>query len=244
MKTTILDVDARTRPPAVRLREAFEAFESLKEGDSFLLRTDLDPRPIYDGLRAKHPHTFGWVSVAVRPPEWEIEVLKLKPKESEDRLGAYFSRDHDEIDVLFGFLHSDVAGAASGPPAGAGLLRLFDEFDARLERHIRWEEEALFPAVEGKASELALGPGRVMREEHERIRAFKAAARLALAGGERDRAALDAARRSLEQMRDILIDHNLKEEAVYYPMSDEMFSPAEAASLLARIRAIPLGGAS
>jgi regulator of cell morphogenesis and NO signaling len=240
MKPEILEVAARKRPLEARLREAFE---DLKEGDSFLLRTDLDPRPIYHGFRAKYPDTFGWLKVAARPAEWEIEVLKHKPKESEEELGAYFARDHDEIDVLFDHLHSDVAEAASRLPGGPGLFGSFDEFDARLERHIRWEEEVLFPAVEEKAPDLALGPGRVMREEHERIRKHKSAARLALAGGERDRAALDAARRSLEQMRDILIDHNLKEEAVYYPMSDEMFSPAEAASLLARIRAISLGGA-
>ena len=242
MKSEIQEVDARNPSLAARLRAAFESFETLKEGDSFLLRTDLDPRPIYDGFRARYPDTFGWLTVVARPAEWEIEILKLKPKESEDKLGAYFARDHDEIDTLFSHLHSDVVEASARPPGGAWLLGLFDEFDFRLERHIRWEEETLFPALEGKASDLALGPGRIMREEHERIRTHKAAARLALAEGARDRAALDAARRSLEQMRDILIDHNLKEEAVYYPMSDEMFSPAEAASLLARIRAINLGG--
>jgi len=242
MKSTIQEVNAHGLSLSKHLRAAFEAFDALKEGESFLLRTDLDPRPVYDGFRARHPDTFGWLAVVSGPSEWEVEVFRLAPKDDEKRLGAYFARDHDEIDVLFAHLQSDLAAAISNPPGGAWLVESFDEFDSRLERHIRWEEEALFPAVEGKASELALGPGRIMREEHEHIRKHKAAARLALAGGKREPAELEAAVKSLERMRQILLDHNLKEEAVYYPMSDELFSPAETVQVLARVRALTSGG--
>ena len=242
MRTASLEVDARNRPLAARLRMAFEAFDALREGDSFLFRTNFDPRPVYDGFRVKHPDTFGWSAVVDRPVEREIEIFKLKPKETEDQLGAYFARDHDEIDVLFSHLRSDLAAAISNPPGGAWLIASFDEFDSRLERHIRWEEEALFPAVEAKASDLARGPGRIMREEHELIRKFKSEARLALAEGKREQAELEAVVKALEEMQQVLLDHNLKEEAVYYPMSDEMLSPAEAAQVLARVRTLAAGG--
>jgi hemerythrin-like domain-containing protein len=97
--------------------------------------------------------------------------------EMESGIAAFFARDHDEIDLIFGRLREDLKGAtrAANPPYET-LAREFDEFNGRLERHIRWEEEILFPAVEEKSPSLTDGPGRVMRMEHVEIRRLKAIA--------------------------------------------------------------------
>ena len=159
---------------------------------------------------------------------------------AEQTIGGFFQGDHTEIDAIFVDLQRDLGSAAeNAAEKRASLLARFDQFDARLERHILWEEEILFPAVESKNAMLAAGPGRVMRMEHEEIRRWKGEARLALAGPLTPRE-LEQAAQALGRMFAILKDHNLKEENVYYPLADEMFGPAEVEEILRRVRRIEL----
>jgi hemerythrin superfamily protein len=213
----MIELDARTLAPAQILRQ----FDALPEGGCLILRNDA--RAHFHGLRAERGDVVGWIPVE----EEKVEVWKLKPKETESEICSYFGRDHDEIDVLFGYLRAD---ARASRPAAA----LFDEFDRRLERHIRWEEEILFPAVEAKMPDLADGPGRVMRWEHEEIRRYKGEAGRLLRGG------LDFPRAAelLESTLYVLLDHNRKEESIYYPLADKIFTPKERADVLARVRAM------
>lgn len=237
MKTALRELDSRPLPAASREKAVLEAFDRLSTGAAFVLTADLDPRPTFDLLRTRHPDILGWIPVLKGPPLWKVEVQRLMPKDDEREIGAYFARDHDEIDVLFENLRTDLSRALADPTRPVPPLQaLYRDFDARLERHIRWEEEILFPAVEAKSPPLLQGPGRVMREEHRGIRGLKAMAAGQLALAERDRSALVGARQALEDALRILLDHNRKEEGIYYPMSDEMFPPAEAARLLKRVR--------
>ncbi len=227
-------LDVRSVPPVERHPQIFKLFDALDEGDSFILVNDHDPRPLFYQFKAERSDIFGWDCTQAGPIEWRIEIHKLKPKDSETRIGAYFERDHDEIDLLFGYLRRDVQAAAGDPRRPlTPLARQFEEFDSRLERHIRWEEEVLFPEVERKSPSLAFGPGRVMRTEHVDIRRLKAEAGEMLHSRNPD---LKAAARLLDACLHVLAGHNEKEEQIYYPMSDQMFSPAEAASILERVR--------
>ena len=70
-----------------------------------------------------------------------------------DAISAFFENDHREIDAILERTAFDSPNAIVD----------FSEFDARLERHIRWEEELLFPAVAAKAPPLEMGPIRVMK---------------------------------------------------------------------------------
>jgi regulator of cell morphogenesis and NO signaling len=153
---------------------------------------------------------------------------------AEHTIGGFFQRDHAEIDAICVELQRSLrsANAAEKRPA---LQALFDQFDTRLERHIRWEEEILFPAVESKESMLAAGPGRVMRLEHEEIRRCKGVARRALGTDPLTAHEVQQAAGALEQMFAILKDHNGKEEHIYYPMADEMFGPDEVEQILRRV---------
>lgn len=237
MTTITGQIEVRLEPDGGGTAEVLKAFEALAEGESLLLRTDRDPWPLYERLRSRNPDTLGWIPVATSPSEWTVEVQRMKPIGQVNRISAFFGRDHDEIDVLFSHLRADLAKPDPGPEDLASARRQFQEFDSRLDRHIRWEEEILFTAVERKSPDLAIGPGRVMREEHERIQAQKAAAGRCLAQGDSG-----GAGRALQAVLAILLDHNLKEEAVYYPTSDDLFSPAEVAEILRRIRSDKPGG--
>lgn len=66
---------------------------------------------------------------------------------AEQTIGGFFQGDHTEIDAIFVDLQRDLGEAAENAAEKsaekrASLLARFDQFDARLERHIRWEEES------------------------------------------------------------------------------------------------------
>ena len=136
-------------------------------------------------------------------------------------ISAFFENDHREIDAI-------LERTAFGSPSAVAD---FSDFDARLERHIRWEEEILFPAVTAKAPPLAMGPIRVMKLEHRAIREHKAAALAALKAGD-----AGSAKAHSEAMLQVLAGHNRKEEAVLYPACDQMLA-SEAQALLAKLGA-------
>ncbi len=227
MTTNVRELDVRPLPPAERHALIFKTFDDLPTGGSFVLIADHEPRPLFYQLRAERPGIFLWAP----PVDFEVEITKLPLKDSEVVVSAYFERDHAEIDTLFAFLRSDVALRR---PAAA----IFDDFNSRLERHIRWEEEILFPAVEAVAPPLAAGPGRVMRYEHEEIRRLKALAGTILHRPDVGPTGFEEAAQALAGTLAVLLDHNRKEEAIYYPMADQMFSPSEAKELLSRVKAM------
>ncbi len=140
-----------------------------------------------------------------------------------ESISEFFATDHDEIDAL-------LAAVPFGAPQEA--LPLLREFDRRLERHIRWEEEILFPTAAEAAPFLGGGPIPVMLAEHEAVRGAKAAAVKALERGD-----AAAARRAVSTLTACLTPHNDKEEGILYPACDEALSPVEAEVLLNRIRA-------
>ncbi|MBI4369350.1 MAG: hemerythrin domain-containing protein [Elusimicrobia bacterium] len=130
-----------------------------------------------------------------------------------DQVSGYYQQDHREIDELF-------QGADFESPADA--LPVFKEFARRLERHIRWEEELLFSRVIQKEPMLEMGPIRVMREEHRQIRRLRDEAIEGLKKGDGKPAASAA-----NQMKNILMDHNRKEEGVLYPACDQLLGTGE-----------------
>lgn len=131
---------------------------------------------------------------------------------------AFFAEDHDEIDAIL--------KAADFSDAAAALARL-REFDRRLERHIVWEEEVLFPAAAREQPGLANGPIAMMRLEHAAIRKSKAHALDLLAGGDGA-----GARGAVNEMLGVLDVHNMKEERVLYPACDQLLAAGEIADLI------------
>ncbi len=80
-----------------------------------------------------------------------------------------------------------------------------------LEWHIDAEENTLFPAFEAATGNVH-GPTEVMRHEHERIRALFAACAEAIESRH-----APVATGSVEQLRELLSQHNMKEERILYP---------------------------
>ncbi|MGE5155564.1 MAG: hemerythrin domain-containing protein [Bdellovibrio bacteriovorus] len=101
-------------------------------------------------------------------------------------------------------------------------------FAHALERHLRFEEETLFPALEA-AVPMAAGPTGVMRMEHGQMRQMLAD--LLAASRVRDK---DDCLGLLETLHLVIQQHNAKEESILYPMADRALA-AEAPELLASL---------
>jgi hemerythrin-like domain-containing protein len=104
----------------------------------------------------------------------------------------------------------------------------FGVFGAEFDRHLRAEENVLFPAFES-ATGAVDGPTAVMRMEHERMRALLAQIGLALQAHDRQR--IDDYASTLVIL---MQQHNVKEEGVLYPMCDRALG-AGAGEMLARL---------
>lgn len=140
----------------------------------------------------------------------------------------YLMSDHRRLDALLAAAGSLVA---AGDYEGAG--RRFAEFSGGLDRHIRMEEEILFPGFERATGMTGGGPTEVMRQEHVGIRCFVAAAATAI--DSRDAAIFTRASDGLKQA---LGQHNLKEENILYPMTDNAAGDERARDeLVARMEA-------
>ncbi len=137
---------------------------------------------------------------------------------------AELSEDHRRLDALL----DDAAAAVDRGDLGAAMPP-FSAFHDGLERHIRFEEEVVFPIFEERTG-MRQGPTTVMRAEHRAIRAALADLAAALQRGEPAR--FEAAR---EALLDALGPHNEKEEQVLYPMTDEVVGENERRALVARL---------
>ena len=135
----------------------------------------------------------------------------------------YLSWDHDRLD---GLLESIRSGVERGD--WAAVRRHYAEFHGGLDRHIRREEEILFPLFEERTR--LTGPTEVMRQEHRLIRGA-----LAMLNGAVGRGDARAFRASLARLLAVLPDHNSKEERVLYPATDRALSESEQAALAAQL---------
>jgi hemerythrin-like domain-containing protein len=136
----------------------------------------------------------------------------------------YLSWDHDRLDAIVADVERKVnEGRVAEASQG------YEEFDRGLRRHIRIEEELLFPLFEARTGVVS-GPTAVMRSEHREIERAIGLMRDAL--GRQD---AEAFRDGLRFLRAVLPEHNAKEEHVLYPTTDRLLSAPERVAFVTRI---------
>lgn len=136
-------------------------------------------------------------------------------------------RDHDRLESL-----EVSAFAARERGDYAAAAELFGHFARGLQRHIVFEENLLFPAFERETGQGAdSGPTAVMREEHAQIRSLLEE----IAPGMKDPDAPVEQRR--QALGAILQEHNMKEEQILYPMTDQALGRERAEELVREIAA-------
>ena len=124
---------------------------------------------------------------------------------------AFLGGDHRACDDLFAS-----AEAAVAQKNWDSARSLFERFQAAMAHHLAMEEDVLFPAFEARTG-MSSGPTEVMRMEHQQMRGL-----LHEMGG----AVVDANQTSYlglsETLNMLMQQHNLKEENMLYPMSDQV----------------------
>lgn len=164
--------------------------------------------------------------------EGDAGAVAAHPRTSEGPVSVteLLEEDHRRLDAL-------AEGMFAAARDGRDATALASAFTEGLARHIRIEEEVLFPVFEARTG-MTRGPTTVMRMEHRAIEqqlanVREAVARLAAAPGDKD------ALTDLEDARAMLVGileaHNAKEENVLYPMTDRVLPGAERDDVVRRI---------
>jgi iron-sulfur cluster repair protein YtfE (RIC family) len=138
---------------------------------------------------------------------------------------SYLACDHHQLDQA---LRSVSSAVASGRFAEA--VAHYERFESDLLRHLRVEEELIFPVFEARSG-LMNGPTDAMRNEHRQVRMAVALMRRGLL--QSDAVAYGDGLRFFES---VVPDHNAKEEHILYPALDSLLRPAERAALVARLQ--------
>lgn len=210
-------LDVRELVPKDRHKTIFETYETLGTGESFILVNDHDPKPLLYQFQAEHYGNFEWWPLEQGPEVWRVQVGKGLVAPAMTTLAGYMQTDHARLDSIMALFKEAIKGSEWDE-----ALKNFKEFNLGLRRHIKVEEELLFPAFEEKTGMKDAGPTMVMKMEHEEIRELLTRT---LAATE---ASVDSAvTESADALVNFLGDHNMKEEHVLYPELDACVNDAE-----------------
>jgi uncharacterized protein (DUF2249 family)/hemerythrin-like domain-containing protein len=222
-----MQVDLRSFSTAERTAKILASFDALAPGETVVLVTPDSAGDPLRRLQTERRGLFDWSVIRPGPGIWKIEVSRRAATAGPLRgVNESFSWDHDRLDAL---------EAAAFEKRCAGDLEaardLYSAFAAGLRRHIGVEEQILFPAFEERAGMPPTeGPTAVMRAEHREIEDLLAKIEGAI--GEAG-PSVETLRRSLHM---VLEDHNLKEEQVLYPVTDDLLGGEEADRLVGRVQ--------
>ncbi len=69
-------IDLRPIPPKDRHGLIFDHFESLETGESLILLTDHEPKPLYYQFEAEQSDLFQWDTLEAGPEDWKIRITR------------------------------------------------------------------------------------------------------------------------------------------------------------------------
>src|SRR5690606_38370378 len=77
MKTETQMLDATLLEPRVKHPVIFQFFERLLPGQSFILRNDHDPKPLYYQMIGELGNVVGWEYLEQGPEWWQVRITRL-----------------------------------------------------------------------------------------------------------------------------------------------------------------------
>lgn len=221
-------LDVRDMMPKERHPEIFGTFRGLKSGGSFILVNDHDPKPLLYQFQAEYHGEFDWWPLEQGPKVWRVMIAKREINDPKRTVAEFLKTDHKRLDKIFNrFLEAVKEKNWDGASNG------FREFRVGLKRHIRAEEDILFPVFEQKTGMSEGGPTAVMKMEHKEIQELLD--KILSATDAKDPVQVPNASNALVS---ILTDHNMKEEHILYPESDECLSEAERSEVVKKAQLI------
>lgn len=216
-------------PPGERQAAVLAAFDALSVAESLILESDHPQTPLLALLQHERAGLFEWSPQKLGPPSWSTEITRRPTGTTAREVAEALSWDHDRLHDL-----ERSARQARERADYAAATASFAVFAAGLRRHIGFEDELLFPEFERQSGiSPEAGPTAVLRAEHREIEALLLELEATMGDPS---AAVEVRWRQLER---VLEDHNVKEEAVLYPGTDQLLSERERDQLVRRIQAYP-----
>lgn len=93
-------LDATKIPMHSKHQTIFSRFDSLKDGEFFILHNDHDPVPLYHHLRANHGETFDWEYLERGPMVWEVQITRRLTEAAEPTVGDLVVEDYRKAEVF------------------------------------------------------------------------------------------------------------------------------------------------
>jgi uncharacterized protein (DUF2249 family) len=219
-------IDVRELEGPDHCQAVLGAFDLLAPDETLVVVSDHAPRKLRRHLQADRKGEFEWSPLEEGSDRFRTEIARRDAKRQALRgVNEALAWDHDRLEAI-----EDRALRLYAAGDGVGARAAWAEFELGLRRHIRFEEDILFPAFERVTGmPPGAGPTLVMRMEHLRIGKLLEAIGTALHGG--------APLPLRAELHQVLGAHNEKEELVLYPMTDQSLGAAESDALVARIQA-------
>ena len=217
-------LDIREVPPRDRHPRIFSFFDSLGVDGGFVLVNDHEPKPLLYQFQNERRGQFEWSPLEEGPEVWRILISRRATEATGRSVYEYLQWDHARLDTL---MEETLSLSRAGK--GVAAASMFAEFRTGLLRHIRMEEEVLFPAFEEVTGFGDAGPTRVMRIEHMEIQGLIGSIVNALSAAPPRADDFESLR---GQLLAVLGEHNAKEEQIVYPMTDRGLAPAQRDELI------------
>lgn len=217
------ELELGTMAPESRMAAVLAVFDRMNAGDSILVDSPGPPLFILHALQRERKGLFDWAPVE-HPLCWRIEITRRATPTDGPRVHETLAWEHARLDEL---QRATLAAIDAGAMAEA--RRHFLVFESRLNRHIHFEEELLFPAFERKTANRG-GVTSAMRSEHREIRMMLERAARSLYGP------VPEAQRACRSLHEVLEQHDFNEEAAFYAVLDRLLEPSESAALVERIQ--------
>lgn len=220
-------LDVRELAPKDRHAAIFSTFEGLRPGERFTFINDRDPKPLLYQFQSGHDGEFEWWPLEQGTDVWRVTIEKRLVADTDRTVTEYLEGDHRRLDNIFVGFHRAVKGGDWTTATAA-----FGEFNLGLRRHIKTEEEVLFPIFEDKTGMTDNGPTFIMKMEHTEIHALLD--RMQKGTEEKD---ATKASEAAYAFNNVLSDHNMKEEHILYPESDGFMDVTERLNVVKKAQA-------
>jgi len=136
----------------------------------------------------------------------------------------YLTEEHRKCDAVYA-----EAEKAVNAEDWEKAEKLFKEFKEKTLLHFKKEEDVLFPEFEQRTG-IVMGPTQVMRMEHNQARELLEEMEQALKNKDKN-TFLSAG----ESLMILIQQHNMKEEQILYPMSDQHLDSEDMVSKMAEL---------
>ncbi len=215
---TVDILDVTVLEPRLKHSTIFQRFDTLKEGDAFVIHNDHDPKPLYYQLLAERGNTFNWTYLEDGPQWWKVMIEK-KVEEKETTIGELVAKDFRKAEV-FKKYGLDFCCGGKKTLTVACQERGIDVIQIEIELK-EVEEQAALPSHDYSQWKLGFLVDYIVNTHHKYVTQampsiFEYTQKVAKVHGRRHPEAIEIANIFLKVM-DELNRHMMKEENALFP---------------------------